>query len=127
MARFFARLLLPAFCCWLIGFSVAAEAVAKSDLVVEARTIEVPDNVRIRRLPCRVQKLELLTPDVMGLYLRLPGFEPFEFLAGQYVDILLTGGGRRSFSIASPPHDAGLIELHVRRVPGGLQSCGCWC
>jgi CDP-4-dehydro-6-deoxyglucose reductase len=101
------------------GNVLLCQAAAKSDLVVEARTIEVPGNVRIRRLPCRVQNRELLTPDVMGLHLRLPGFEPFEFLAGQYVDILLTGGGRRSFSIASPPHDAGLIELHVRRVPGG--------
>lgn len=101
------------------GQALLCQAVAASDLVVEARSVEVPGNVRIRRLPCRVHKLELLTADVMGVHLRLPGFEPFEFLAGQYVDILLTGGGRRSFSIACPPHDAELIELHVRRVPGG--------
>jgi CDP-4-dehydro-6-deoxyglucose reductase len=31
----------------------------------------------------------------------------------------LPGGRRRSFSIASPPHDAKPLELHVRRVPGG--------
>lgn len=101
------------------GKALLCQAAAESDLVVEARSVEVPGNVRIRRLPCRVHKLELLTADVMSVHLRLPGFEPFEFLAGQYVDILLTGGGRRSFSIASPPHDAELIELHVRRVPGG--------
>src|SRR4029077_15106216 len=29
------------------------------------------------------------------------------------------GGRRRSFSIASPPHDSELLELHVRRVSGG--------
>jgi CDP-4-dehydro-6-deoxyglucose reductase, E3 len=33
--------------------------------------------------------------------------------------VLLDGGRRRSFSIASPPHDSELIELHVRRVSGG--------
>jgi CDP-4-dehydro-6-deoxyglucose reductase len=33
--------------------------------------------------------------------------------------VLLDDGGRRSFSIASPPHDAELIELHARYVPGG--------
>lgn len=55
----------------------------------------------------------------MAVFLKLPGFEPFEFLAGQYVDILLSDGRRRSFSIASPPRDAENLELHVRRVPGG--------
>jgi CDP-4-dehydro-6-deoxyglucose reductase len=33
--------------------------------------------------------------------------------------VLLEGGKRRSFSIASPPHDSELLELHVRRVVGG--------
>ncbi len=33
--------------------------------------------------------------------------------------MLLENGRRRSFSIASPPHDSELIELHVRRVNGG--------
>jgi CDP-4-dehydro-6-deoxyglucose reductase len=33
--------------------------------------------------------------------------------------VLLDGGRRRSFSIASPPHDAARLELHVRRAPGG--------
>jgi CDP-4-dehydro-6-deoxyglucose reductase, E3 len=35
------------------------------------------------------------------------------------VDIMLSRGRRRSFSIASPPHDARPLELHVRRVAGG--------
>ena len=55
----------------------------------------------------------------MSLYLRLPAAERFEFQPGQYIDILLSGGRRRSFSIASPPHDSRLLELHVRRAPGG--------
>ena len=55
----------------------------------------------------------------MGVFVRLPAAERFEFLPGQYIDILLPGGRRRSFSIASPPHDSRLLELHVRRVPGG--------
>lgn len=95
------------------------QAHARTDLVVEARTIETPANVRIKRLPCRVVKLEKLCHDVMALWLKMPGFEPFEYLPGQYLDILLRNGERRSFSIASAPHDAGLLELHVRRVPGG--------
>jgi CDP-4-dehydro-6-deoxyglucose reductase len=56
---------------------------------------------------------------VMGVYLRLPPAESFDFKPGQYVDVLLSKGRRRSFSIASPPHDSRPLELHVRRAPGG--------
>ena len=98
------------------------QAVARSDLEVDIAPLETPGDIRIRRLPCRVQSVERLCPDVMGLALKLPGFEPFEYLAGQYVDILLRDGERRSFSIANPPHDAELLEIHVRRVPGGRFS-----
>ncbi len=31
-------------------------------------------------------------------------------------------GHRRSFSLATPPHDDALLEIHVRHVPGGLFS-----
>ena len=75
--------------------------------------------LRVKRLPCRVERVERLAHDVMGVYLRLPPAESFDFEPGQYVDVLLSKGRRRSFSIASPPHDARPLELHVRRAPGG--------
>jgi len=55
----------------------------------------------------------------MQVLLRLPAVERLRFHPGQYLDVLLPGGRRRSFSIASPPHDSELLELHVRRVSGG--------
>jgi CDP-4-dehydro-6-deoxyglucose reductase, E3 len=70
-------------------------------------------------LPARIERALPLSHDVMGLYLRLPAAEAFHFEAGQYIDVMLSGGRRRSFSIASPPHDSRLLELHVRRVAGG--------
>ncbi len=101
------------------GYVLLCQAVPTSDLVVEAREIRRVTDVEIKTLPCRVERLERLAPDVMALFLRLPAVEDFRFRAGQYLDVMLPGGRRRSFSIASPPHDAGLIELHVRRVGGG--------
>ena len=56
----------------------------------------------------------------MRLYLKLPNNERLQFLAGQYVDILLADGRRRGFSLANPPHADELLELHVRHVPGGF-------
>ncbi len=101
------------------GWALLCQARARTDVVVEAAAMEVPGNIRIRRLPCRVHRMKPLSGDVMALFLKLPGFEPFGFLAGQYVDILLADGRRRSFSMANPPREPEILELHVRRVEGG--------
>jgi CDP-4-dehydro-6-deoxyglucose reductase, E3 len=101
------------------GFVLMCQARARSDLCLETYEITAPDQALIKRLPARVERALLLSHDVMGLYLRLPVAEAFPFEAGQYIDVMLPGGRRRSFSIASPPHDSRLLELHVRRVAGG--------
>ena len=101
------------------GQILLCQARALSDLTVEARLIASVTDVEIKTLPCRIARLTPLAPDVMQVWLRLPAVERLRFHAGQYLDVLLEGGRRRSFSIASPPHDSELIELHVRRVSGG--------
>ena len=102
------------------GKALFCQAKPLSDLVLEARTIGAAKDIVVKKLPCRVQKLERLSEDAMLLQLKLPANEKLIFLAGQYIEFLLKDGGRRSFSIANPPHDAELIELHVRHVAGGL-------
>lgn len=101
------------------GRALLCQARARTDLALEARALAVPEEVRIRRLPCRVESRELLSHDVMRLVVKLPSLEPFVFLAGQYVDFLLEDNRRRSFSMANPPHESEYLELHVRRVTGG--------
>ena len=91
----------------------------RGDLVVQARSVTRAGDIQVKKLPCRVQKLERLAEDVMRIELKLPASENFAFRAGQYIDILLADGQRRSFSIANAPHDAGHLELHVRRIDGG--------
>jgi CDP-4-dehydro-6-deoxyglucose reductase len=54
----------------------------------------------------------------MALTLRLPRVEEFRYRAGQYLDIMLPAGRRRSFSIASAPSDGRELELHVRAAGG---------
>jgi CDP-4-dehydro-6-deoxyglucose reductase len=101
------------------GYLLLCQARPRSDMKVEARIVMNASEAEIKTLPCRIASLQPLAPDVMQVFLRLPAVEPLQFRAGQYLDVLLEGGYRRSFSIASPPHDSELIELHVRRVPGG--------
>jgi CDP-4-dehydro-6-deoxyglucose reductase, E3 len=101
------------------GQILLCQARAQSDLAVEARLVASVADVEIKTLPARIAALTPLAADVLKVLLRLPAVERLRFQSGQYLDVLLEGGRRRSFSIASPPHDAGLIELHVRRVSGG--------
>ncbi|MBW7902078.1 MAG: CDP-6-deoxy-delta-3,4-glucoseen reductase [Rhodocyclaceae bacterium] len=91
----------------------------KSDLVIESREVRKAGDIPLKTLPARVQQLERAAPDVMIVRLKLPANERLQFLAGQYIDILLKDGKRRSFSLANAPHDDALLELHVRLVPGG--------
>jgi CDP-4-dehydro-6-deoxyglucose reductase len=104
------------------GYSLICQARAASDLVIETREIRHVTDVEIRELPARVARMERLAPDVMGLWLRLPAIEPFTWQAGQYVDVMLPGDRRRSFSLANPPRESAFLELHVRRTPGGAFS-----
>jgi CDP-4-dehydro-6-deoxyglucose reductase len=101
------------------GFVLMCQARARGDLRIETYELVTPDQAIIKRLPARIERALPLSHDVMGLHLRLPAAEAFGFEAGQYIDVMLPGGRRRSFSIASPPHDSQLLELHVRRVVGG--------
>jgi CDP-4-dehydro-6-deoxyglucose reductase len=101
------------------GKALFCQARPLTDLVLEARTVGAAKGIQIKTLPCRVQSMQRLADDVMTLSLKLPANEKLNFLAGQFIEFLLKGGARRSFSIANPPHDAELIELHVRHVPGG--------
>ncbi len=101
------------------GDVLLCQARALTPVAVEVREIrEVPD-VQIKSLPARVQRMRLLAPNVMGLWLKLPAIETLQWLPGQYIDVILSGGRRRSFSLANPPHDGGLLELHVRRTGRG--------
>jgi CDP-4-dehydro-6-deoxyglucose reductase len=101
------------------GFILLCQARAASDLRIEAFELSAPVSSAIKRLPGRIVHSIPLSHDVLGVFLRLPPAEDFDFQAGQYIDVMLPGGRRRSFSIASPPHDSRPLELHIRRAPGG--------
>jgi len=91
-----------------------------TDVVIEVREVRRAGDIQIKRLPCRVESIEKVAPDVAIVRIKLPATERLQFLAGQYVDFLLKDGKRRSFSLATAPHDDKLLELHVRHVPGGF-------
>lgn len=102
------------------GYALLCQAKPLSDVTVEATELTLQAQAP-RVVPCRVRELNMLTPDIAELHLRLPQNEEFRHVAGQYVDVLLKDGRRRSYSIANKPSVHGVIdlELHLRHSPGG--------
>jgi NAD(P)H-flavin reductase/ferredoxin len=119
---------------------VRGQALMCCAVALEDVELEVPDVTSLsgtagaegaavapRRWRAEVRTMERLAPDLMRLFLQLPDGQHLPFTAGQYVNILLEDGARRAFSFANAPPEtdrlpssAGdLIEVHVRRIPGG--------
>ncbi len=65
---------------------------------------------------CVVER-QHLAAQVMRLFLQPADGTVFHFRPGQYLDILHQES-RRSFSLAGAPRGDGLLELHIRRIPG---------
>jgi NAD(P)H-flavin reductase len=94
-------------------------AFALSDLDIE---LEQGAALRESALPiyeATVARLAPMAHDVMLLELALPPKQTISFEAGQYLNILLPDGARRSYSFTAPSGTTDRIELHVRRMPGG--------
>lgn len=101
------------------GYVLLCQAQPSTDLMLAAEELPPGGPRIIRNLAVRVERVEPLSHDVVALHLRLPRGRRLAFRPGQYVDVLLKDGRRRSFSIASPPSSEDTLALHLRRVPGG--------
>ena len=93
-----------------------------TDVVIEAREVGAIKDLQVKILPSRVQSMERLADDVIVLSLKLPANERLQFLAGQYIDILMKDDKPRSFSLANAPHDDAYLQLHIRNIPGGAYT-----
>lgn len=104
------------------GWILSCVRSATSDLYLEAKDLGALPLFPLRTWPCRIQTLQQLTTDVLKVVLRLPPTSEFNFYPGQYVDVIGSGGLRRSYSVANAPTVNKQIELHIRRVDGGAMS-----
>ncbi|HKO88195.1 MAG TPA: CDP-6-deoxy-delta-3,4-glucoseen reductase [Burkholderiales bacterium] len=101
------------------GYCLFCVAKPRSDLSIESREISAAKDIVVKKMPCRVQRLERLTDDVMLVELKLPANEKMNFLAGQYIEFILKDGSRRSFSMANASYENEAVQLHIRQVAGG--------
>ena len=103
------------------GKILICQASPLEDVVIDADEVMAGTSIQIKMLPCRVGKIQRLADDVIRLFLMLPKTQEFNFIPGQYVDIVLKDGQRRSFSIGNLPEHAEAegLELHIRLVADG--------
>lgn len=101
------------------GKALFCQAHAKTDLTIDIKIIDTPEGIEPRKMPARVHSLEKLADDVILLKLKIPEADRLQFLAGQYVDFILSDGRHRAFSLANPPHHDEFLEFQIRHVPGG--------
>ena len=104
------------------GFVLTCCAAPQTDVVLEARTVAGAGEFPVRKMPCRVNRIERPAADVALLHLQLPANDRLRYHAGQYIEFVLRDGSRRSYSMANAPHTQEHhpgIELHIRHMPGG--------
>ena len=97
---------------------------AASDLVLDIEPLDRLADITIKTIPARIVSLERLSRDIVRVLLKTPPASPLRFVPGQYVDVIAQDV-RRSYSLANAPRADGLLELIVRRYPGGVLS-GYW-
>jgi NAD(P)H-flavin reductase/ferredoxin len=101
------------------GKTLACCATPLTDVELEYVPRVAPGRLPVHRHRARVVALTRLADDVMQVRLAVVGERPLRFRAGQYINVLLDDGEKRSFSFATAPHAGGDIELQIRLVPGG--------
>lgn len=104
------------------GWILSCVRTAKTDLDLQVEDLGGIQLATARTLPCRIQGIENLAPDVVRILLRLPPTTEFNFMPGQYIEIFGPGGIRRSYSLAAAGFADKTLELHVRAVEGGAMS-----
>ena len=67
-------------------------------------------------IQCKVEKIETLTDTIKRIVL-IPS-SPLNFIAGQYLQVVMGEDDKRPFSIANAPRADGSIELHIGAEPG---------
>jgi NAD(P)H-flavin reductase/ferredoxin len=92
------------------------------DVEITPSRIRRAENVARKKLQAKVHKIEWQTTDVIVLQLRFPNGIRAAFKAGQYLRLFLPDGSTRNYSMANPPNENDGVQLHIRRIIGGVFS-----
>lgn len=104
------------------GECLACQARPTADLVLRAPGVPAEPGQRVVQAGARVVDVQRPSADVTVVRLQVPPASGWRFKAGQYAEVVLRDGTRRSYSMANAPNEDGVLEWHVRRIEGGRFS-----
>ena len=93
----------------------------RSNLLIDAKELSALQAVPVQTLPMRIEKIVLYSERIVEVEFRFPPTANFQYLEGQYIDVIGLNGIRRSYSIANCSAEKN-IRLFIRRVDGGVLS-----
>jgi CDP-4-dehydro-6-deoxyglucose reductase len=96
-------------------------SIPKTDIILKAEYSPELSDIERKTVPAKVNSFFSPVNDVLSLSLRVPPKANFKFLPGQYID-LLWNGKKRSYSIANSNSMNNEVELHIKKVDGGVFS-----
>jgi oxidoreductase FAD-binding domain protein len=102
------------------GYVLSCNVVPRSEVVLDVEDLAVT-LPKPQVTPCKINSITALTPHIVEVVLRLPPKVDFQFLAGQYVDII-RNGQKRSYSINHSQCKGNELRLFIRNYEGGLFS-----
>ena len=105
-----------------LGYILTCSRTALNNINLDIEDLGRLGSIKIKTLPCRIDNIYKLAPDVIRIILRLPPNNNLEYLCGQYIDVIAPNGVRRSYSIANSRLMSDKIELHIRQVNEGEMS-----
>ena len=104
------------------GFILTCSYAPDSDLKLNTEDLGRIGRLETKTLPCKIDSLSYLAPNVLEVVLRMPPTTELEYIPGQYIDVIGPDGIRRSYSIANAPQNNGKLTLHIKKVPEGVLS-----
>ncbi|WP_300648474.1 CDP-6-deoxy-delta-3,4-glucoseen reductase [Paenalcaligenes sp.] len=100
------------------GFALFCRAKACSDLQIHAPEVTELKGISIQKTAARVGSIDRISDDVAIVRLNLPPTMPFNYFPGQYAEVILKDGSRRSYSMATVPGESNQLEWHIRNTGG---------
>jgi CDP-4-dehydro-6-deoxyglucose reductase len=93
---------------------------AVTDLVIEARETDAPQDIPLQQIAARVRGIDRARGEVAVLHLQTPRTRRLRFLAGQYVTLQAGDAPAVDYPIASCPCDDRNLQFHIPRTSDNL-------
>ncbi len=103
------------------GYILSCVRSPQSDMVLSTEDLSQYNIPLSKTMPVKIQDVTKYGNDIIKVVLRFPPSQKFEFLNGQYVNII-KGSIKRSYSIANENINTNTLDFFIKNYNGGAMS-----